>query len=67
MSNHDYYEFIFFKDLRRCPFKWGTVECGEWNEKEAVRLHQLAISRGWKPLEHKSTQENHGKDSTRKG
>jgi len=45
---HDIGSFLFFKDIKRCPFVWGSPEMVEWCKKDDERLEALAISRGWK-------------------
>ena len=48
---------ILIKDLERCPYVPKDLEYEEWNRSNDLRLKQIAISRGWKPLVRNQDQE----------
>jgi hypothetical protein len=45
MKSFDKYDYLKMKDLERCPYVWGTKECGEWNIQDDRRMLLIALDR----------------------
>lgn len=41
----DIYDWYLFNDLQRCPYRWGTWECREWNKVEDRRILLVMLDR----------------------
>lgn len=39
------HEYLRIADLERCPYVWGTPECGEWNREKDHRDLLNALDR----------------------
>jgi len=44
------HEYLSFADIERCPFVFGTLECGEWNRQKDARDEITALERYAKSL-----------------
>lgn len=39
------YDYLFFRDLERCPYRWGTAMCGQWCKLDDERMLLIALDR----------------------